>query len=328
MRTSRLRSAIIASALATAALGALVLHGHSPEPQVALKAASAQAAPPTTEAPFHGVEVLAAAEPHTTATTVAEAHRAYPYPEPRLTPPTTTLVDTPPVTTAEVHYRHPDATLHSAHGTAEGVATTFCWKVSPTQSLCACGPGWADPDTSADADPGEKVTVSFDRSDAPREANWSISDSYDGDPMAHGQLDVNSLQVKVPTNPGRYWVQVRTVWPEGDILHVFKVNVVGTHAATDRGAILGAIDGDPDYSTLRLTGPAGRTIEITPQPDGRYRFNNIPAGTYELEATIESYPAYAEPGGPQVRTASRAERRTVDLQPGEIHREDFFADAK
>src|SRR5205085_11500765 len=67
--------------------------------------------------------------------------------------------------------------------------------------------------------------------------SWNESDAYDGEAFAEGALDVAHVTVVAPKRPGTYWIRIGTWWPEGDIAHVFKVNVIGTHDANDKGSI-------------------------------------------------------------------------------------------
>lgn len=330
----RPRNLIIGFVVVTAAIGGMVFRSSTATPAVAVRAAASASAPSATdtEKTLPGVVIDS-----NTSTSIESGK--YPYPsiddshrddigfEGGLTPPTTSVVQVPREDVSNMHRHAPTGTLRSQSGHVEGMFVSSCWRINDTQKLCACGDGWVDPDFAIDAAPGESLALEFDRDDSPRIAHFSVSDSYDGEALSHGDLNTQNLRITAPTRPGIYWISAGTWWPEGDVSYTYKIKVSGEHAANATGSILGRTDGDPKHTTLRLTGPAGRTIEITPDDANRFRFNNLPAGTYELEGHIVNYPSSTTAADGQitsVASSARVEKQTVELKAGEILRADFL----
>lgn len=217
------------------------------------------------------------------------------------------------------HTRPPETTLRGKRSSAAGVTTSYCWEMGSGPRFCACSPGWADPDATVVADPGEELRLSFDRADAPRRAVVGMDDRYDGDFDPARELRADDLRVDAPQKPGTYWIHLGTWWPEGDVSQVFKLAVRGAHRHDAAGSVVGRYDGDPDRTSVALTHEDGSTHEAVTNSANRFRFDDIRPGRYTIAYSVQIT-------GENGETIGRSELRNFELQPGHVHREDFHAD--
>lgn len=194
--------------LATAAVLAVLggaCGGTGPEDATDLAASGTQTPPPTT---------LASPTPKATPLTAESTieHTGAP--------------TTPPHTPEPREGGPPTATLASGAGEVSGELGTHCWRYRDGAGLCA-DTIFLDPDDSLRVRRGETLTLSFDRPDDPDRLDLSLHTEPEG---GHGTEiaieDVNPAEFRVDEPEGRYWLQVFSVWDEGDATYFFEVVVL------------------------------------------------------------------------------------------------------
>jgi hypothetical protein len=241
--------------------------------------------------------------------------------------------DAPGTTTTTMvshdHSHRPSVSLASHAGSVSGTPGSSCWKSGNGGGLCMDSFDGIDPEPVLVVNAGEPLTLHWDREDAPRELQVQMADRYDADEFKPVTVAKNNpTTFAAPTTPRSYWIIVSSWWPEGDSSDAFEISVSGYVSPTATGSVLGSVNGNWDgKNRLTLTAANGASLTMTTDQRGRFRFDDVAAGHYTLEAAMESASAPCPPDGPCVGTALTVEPREFDVRPGDVHREDFGANA-
>ena len=133
--------------------------------------------------------------------------------------------------------RRPRAFLSAGGRTVEGSGGLGCWAITeqPVEGdvvgvtsdengivgiTCADGtPGYIG--KVLIVEPGERLTVRFDRPDSPERLGITIDES-EGRVLTK---QTNPASFDAPTTPGRHYIGVANDWPQGDTWHGFKIDV-------------------------------------------------------------------------------------------------------
>ena len=90
------------------------------------------------------------------------------------------------------------------------------------------------------------------------------------------------------------------------------------------GAVSGVIGAGPGgKARADLRDEAGNVWHSETDAQGRYRFDRLPPGRYQLILSAESAPAPCPPEGPCVGTATAISKRIIEIKPGQEVREDY-----
>lgn len=126
--------------------------------------------------------------------------------------------------------RPPDAFLSSDSGEVKGEIQSYCW-TEGSQTLCADRFAPIDPASALTVQPGEPLTLRFDRPISPTRIRVSRSNVPAFPFPSEGSFDVpagNPTQFTLNVPPGTYFLGIRTDWAQGDATYVFEVNVTST----------------------------------------------------------------------------------------------------
>jgi hypothetical protein len=97
-----------------------------------------------------------------------------------------------------------------------------------------------------------------------------------------------------------------------------------TAAPIATGAVYGVIGaGAGGKARADLRDGAGNTWHSEADRNGASRFDQLPAGRYQLILTAESGVVPCPPGGSCIGTAMAIARRVIDIRPGQEIREDY-----
>jgi hypothetical protein len=130
--------------------------------------------------------------------------------------------------------RPPDAFLSSNSGEVKGEIQNFCW-IEGSLNICADRFQPIDPASALIAQPGESLTLRFDRPISPTRIRVFRSNVPAFPFPSENAFDVpagNPTQFTLNLPPGTYFLGISTNWAQGDATYVFEVNVTGAPTTT------------------------------------------------------------------------------------------------
>jgi hypothetical protein len=172
--------------------------------------------------------------------------------------------------------RPPDAFLSSDSGEVKGEIQNYCW-TEGSLGLCADRFQPIDPASALTVQPGEPLTLRFDRPISPTRIRVSRSNVPAFPFPSEGSFDVsagNPTQFTLNLSPGTYFLGISTNWAQGDAIYVFEVNVMG--AAT----------------TTSLPPPTTSTTTVPTTTTGPTTTTTAPATTTTVPVTTTTAPPF------------------------------------
>jgi len=165
-----------------------------------------------TEAPTFTPEVTVSASPSPTASAAP-------------TPTGTPIVTPAPSHAATPKTAPPDSYLTASAGQIKGDLTMYNWQEPSGRKTFTDQP--PDPATSFTVTRGEKLTISFTRSDSMSDdgARYRTNASFNAHTTAVPMTKHNPATIVANFPVGTIWLDVFTYWAEGDAEHTYKLNV-------------------------------------------------------------------------------------------------------